>query len=223
MIWGALLLLFGLGSFYASMWFFNKYQTYKDKFQFSEWEKDKVKAMMMENGYTTRHYLTFLEKARADNSIYKGICQIKKECNCVGTSGILFHNGGIVPTQITMMYEKTDGNKLKGLFQNLQTTEMFESISTVLSAEVVNINTSQMFDQFTKIMYENGYGGIVVVLVAIKSSPIMAICLHFKEHEELTIAQAAKINKVIEEIRPHIEKLYHKNYFVNNIKISGNE
>lgn len=214
---GLITALIGLAFIFAmsSLYLYYRFSEYKNQISFYAYDNNKMRELIFDKGYTSRQYLSYLEKASFDNKIYQGLCRIREHTDAISACGILFHNGGIVPTQVTMLYEKSHGKKLKSQFQNLQTTQMFDSIQTILSSQIVNFETSRQFDEFTNLMFENGFGGVICYLIAKDNAPVMAITLCFEEYTKLSETQSALTEKIIQEITPYIHNLYSKNYYIN--------
>jgi len=199
----------------ATLVLYHRAEDATDVLKYHKWKIKQLEMSLRDRGISARQHMSFQEKVIFDNAIFRGLCEIKEKYKCPNIIGIVFHNGGIVPAQVTTLYEKTDGKPLKGIIKNIPTNEIFESINTLLSTKFVNLDNSINFDDFTKIMYENGYLGTIMVLVSNKDVPVMAVCLQFNSKQKFTLAKRNKLIKAVNQLEPNISKLYSTNYFLN--------
>jgi len=160
--------------------------------------------------------LSFFAKMKHDFAIKEGLSRIAElSPDVICSTACLFHNGGHIPTQLSMIYEENHHRMKRDLgitarIQGFRTNKIYRQILALIDSPCLRLNEIDPKENiFCKALYESDthrYLGFCIKLE--DKSPIMFVGVHFTEQAELTEEIINKIQVQVDLIKPDILSLF---------------
>lgn len=192
---------------------------------------DKLITYQMKLSSLAPSELSFVDKMKHDFKIKEVLHKIANfNSDIEFTSGFLFHNGGHIPTQLSMIYEEkpvgTPKERYMYLFQGIRTCSMYQQILLILDSKCLKMNRiNPKENKFCQLL--DSCGTVKFLAYAVKydeKTPVMVIGVHLKKDASIDEILIDEIHKEIESIKPDIIKLFaHKlKYYNEESKFKAN-
>lgn len=176
---------------------------------------DKLITYQMKLAALAPSELSFVDKMKHDFNIKEVLHKIANlNSDIEFCSGFLFHNGGHIPTQLSMIYEEKPMGRMQprymDRFQGIRTCTMYQQILLILDSKYLKMNhINATENKFCQLLHAcDTYKFLAYVIKYDEKTPLMFIGVHFKKDAPTTENLIDEIHKEIETIKPDVIKLF---------------
>lgn len=190
---------------------------------------DKLTTYQTKLASLTPNELSFVDKMKHDFNIKQVLFQIANmNDEIIFSSGFLFHNGGNIPTQLSMLYEEHKMGvdvRFIDTFQGLRTCEMYQQILLILDSRCMRMNSIEpKSNKFCQLLDECQTKKFLAFVIKYdEKTPVMFIGVHLKEGAAIDENLISKISNQVDSIKPDVIKLFaHKLKYYENHQSKAN-
>jgi len=159
--------------------------------------------------------LSFVDKIKHDFKIKEMLSRIANNTeNVFCATGCLFHNGGPIPTQLSMIYEECNHNEhvahdVMVNFQGIRTNKMYQQIFVLLDSSYLKINAVDDSNYFSKLLEKSSTEKYLAFCIKYdEKTPVMFFGIHLTKEAELTEEFIESIRTEIETVRENVITLF---------------
>lgn len=159
--------------------------------------------------------LSFVDKIKHDFKIKEMLSGVANNTEGVFcATGCLFHNGGHIPTQLSMIYEECNHNdhvphEVMVNFQGIRTNKMYQQIFTLLDSPYLKIDNVENEDYFSKLLKKSSTDRYLAFCIKYDSkTPVMFFGVHLTKEAQLTEEFIESIRTEIETVREDVINLF---------------
>lgn len=176
---------------------------------------DKLVTYQMKLAALSPSELSFVDKMKHDFHIKEVLHKIANlNSDIEFCSGFLFHNGGHIPTQLSMIYEEKPVGKMQprymDRFQSIRTCTMYQQILLILDGKYLKMNSiNSNENKFCQLLHASDTFKFLAYCIKYdEKTPVMFIGVHFKKDASITEPLIEEIQKEIDSIKPDVIKLF---------------